>query len=364
MKLLGWMHRKLKQTSTGEPKEIGIGGSCNCLSGQPSLDDQEYYQKYYYGPRPSKSPKDNLLRKSFNGKSGEGEDYYFEEEYSEDAESDYFNGLLAIGTLGSDTTMVEPGTPTFPVTFDTVTENETTVTENDLRLINEELEKVLAADVKDDKWTDSSGRTSHVSTITLSATDGIGNVTGVCPLQGYLFGASIELPEHTVVKKENRTSLGELLQKTKVVEEIGEKEEKRGEKDGENQKSATKKLIRKILGSSADSVSADKKLTKILQMFHKKVHPEGMVTSKKSSKLNKTDSKNNIQHGGGGYASGEHMIPDEDITTPRKISISKECLQRFKSNSNPPQCAIDRSDSIGNREYWIKTDAEYLVLEL
>ncbi|KAF5204300.1 Lazy-like protein [Thalictrum thalictroides] len=353
MKLLGWMHRKLKQSSTGEVpfKELGIG--------QPSLDDQEYYQKYYYGPRPSKSQKENLLRKSsFNGRSGESEEYYLEEEYSDDVESDYFNGLLTIGTLGSDTIMMEPGTPTFPFTGETVTDN---VTENDLRLINEELEKVLAADVKDDKWTDSSGRTSHVSTITLSATDGIGNVTAaVCPLQGYLFGA----PEHTVVKKENRTSLGELLQKTKLGEEIGEKEEKRGEKEGENHKSAKKKLIRKILGSSADSVSAEKKLTKILQMFHKKVHPEGVVTTKKSSKLNKTDSRNNIQHGGGGYASGDYMLPDEDITTSHKVSVSKDFLPRFKSNSNPPHYAIDRSDSNVNREYWIKTDADYLVLEL
>ncbi|KAL5717481.1 hypothetical protein ACHQM5_010473 [Ranunculus cassubicifolius] len=359
MKLLGWMHRKLKQNTTGDTlKEFGIGNSCNCLTGQPSLDEQQYYQKYFYGPRPSKSQKENFLGKSVNGRS-EGEDYY-EEDYSDDAESGYLNGLLTIGTFGSDSGFLEPGTPTFPVTIENVTEKETSVTEDDLKLFNEELEKVLSADVKDDKWNDSSERTSHVSTITLSGTDGIGNGSGVCPLQGYLFG----MPEPTTAaKKENRTSLGELFQKTKMEEEFGD--QRKGEK--ESDKSLKKTLKKKLLGSSAaDSVLAETKLNKIMQMFHRKVHPEGFGPTKKSSKPNKNDNKDkdNIPHDEGGYTNADRILPDEDTTTYHKISVSKERIRRFKSHCSPPHYAIERSDSNGNREYWIKTDADYLVLEL
>ncbi|KAF9622287.1 hypothetical protein IFM89_031090 [Coptis chinensis] len=369
MKLLGWMHRKLKQNSSGEPfKDFGIGHSCNCLTGQPSLDEQEYYQKYFSGSRPLKSQKENLLHKSFTG-SAEGDQDYFEDE-SSDVESEYFNGLLTIGTFGSETTLlVEPETPTFPETAESVSEKETNVTENDLRLINEELEKVLAADVKEEKWTDSSGRTSHVSTITLSGTDGIANGSAVCPLQEYLFGSRVELPQlTTVAKKENRTSLGELFQKTRVGEEMGDnKEVKRGEK--EREKSVKKILKRMILGSSsaaADSIAVETKLNKLLQMFHRKVHPEDSTTPKKCSKPNKTDMKNHIPHdGGGSNYSREHTLPDEDSTTIHKISVSKDRV-RHKSHLNTPHVADTRSDSSGsgNREYWIKTDADYLVLEL
>ncbi|XP_028103897.1 protein LAZY 1-like isoform X1 [Camellia sinensis] len=47
MKLLGWMHRKFR---ANEPlKDFSIGNSCTCLSGQPSLDDQQYYPKLVLG---------------------------------------------------------------------------------------------------------------------------------------------------------------------------------------------------------------------------------------------------------------------------------------------------------------------------
>ncbi|KAF8399996.1 hypothetical protein HHK36_015869 [Tetracentron sinense] len=379
MKLLGWMHRKFKQNS-GEPiKDFAIG--------QPSIDDQQYYPKPSYGSRSTRHPqRENHLRKSFAGlEAARVEEEYFEEEPSA-ALSELFHGFLAIGTLGSDPDITFPTTPTFAASVENITEKTTEVTENDLKLINDELEKVLVAEAKEDWCNDSSGRNSHVSTITLSGkqTEGAevnGNGTGtVCPLQGYLFGSSIELPETTVAKKEHRTSLGELFQKSKIAEENAttkcEREDKRGEK--ETDKSAMH-LMKKMLkprmlhasskssttaaGATTDSTSAEKKLSKILHMFHRKVHPESSTVTKKSNKADKYEPKNNMTYNGG-YNIGDRTHPDEDITIYPRRAIMKEGIRRYKSHSNPPQFALSGSDSNGNREYWIKTDADYLVLEL
>ncbi|KAL7197076.1 hypothetical protein ACSBR1_036985 [Camellia fascicularis] len=171
--------------------------SSNCLSEKPSLDEQQYDMKANYGTKTlGKSQRYNHLRKSF---AIEEDDF---EEESSAAISQLFHGFLTIGTLGSDTN---------------ITEKETEVTEHDLKLINDELEKVLGVEGKEDGCNDSSGRNSHVSTITLSGktlegTETSGNRTTICPLQGYLLGSAIELPE---TKKEHRTSLGELFQRTK-----------------------------------------------------------------------------------------------------------------------------------------------------
>ncbi|KAB2041744.1 hypothetical protein ES319_D02G168200v1 [Gossypium barbadense] len=128
----------------------------------------------------------------------------------------------------------------------------------------------------------SAGRSSHGSTITLSGkpiegSDTNGNGTTVCPLQ----------ETTTVAKKEHRTSLGELFQRTKITEEnVGgkyDKEEKRTEKEGDKsavhimKKMLKKKMLNASRSSTAategniDSASAETKLHKILHMFHRKV---------------------------------------------------------------------------------------------
>ncbi|GMP82365.1 hypothetical protein CsSME_00036702 [Camellia sinensis var. sinensis] len=67
----------------------------------------------------------------------------------------------------------------------------------------------------------------------------------MCPLQGYLLGSAIELPE---TKKEHRTSLGELFQRTKMTEENSVAKCESGEKkaDKKTNKSAIP-LMKKIL---------------------------------------------------------------------------------------------------------------------
>jgi len=214
-----------------------------------------------------------------------------------------FHGFLAIGTLGS-----EPSTtPTFAISVENITEKEDEVTENELKLINDELEKVLGADDESSCGRNShvsNGRSSHGSIITLSGKpllegggESNGNGSAVCPLQGYLFGSAIELSETTTVavakQKEHRTSLGELFQRTKLAEEsIGgnnKDDNKRTEREAD--KSAMhlmkKKLKKRMLHTSSrtsstaqppvDSASAERKLHKVhfhilLSLLHTHTH--------------------------------------------------------------------------------------------
>ncbi|KAF5940487.1 hypothetical protein HYC85_021654 [Camellia sinensis] len=235
------MHRKFQ---ANEPlKDFSVG--------QPSLDDQQYYPQSNFGTKSlGKAQRDNHLRKSFASLEAarvEADDF---EEESSVAISKLFNGFLNIGTLGSDPVIIDPSTPTFAILVENITEKETEVTKNELKLINDELEKVLGTE--GDGCNDSSGgnshvstgrnsyvsigRSSHGSTITLSGkplkgTETGGNETTIYPLQGYLFGSAIELSETTaVVKKEHRTSLRELFQRTKIAEENYVAKSKRGEK--------------------------------------------------------------------------------------------------------------------------------------
>ncbi|XP_044488815.1 protein LAZY 1-like isoform X2 [Mangifera indica] len=388
MKLLGWMHRKFRQNSSEPLKDFALG--------QPSPDDQQCYPKPNYGtmtkPFRQLGPREHQLRSSFAGLEAarvEEEDY--EDQETSAVLSELFHGFLAIGTLGSEPGVNHPSTPTFGISVENITEKETEVTENELKLINDELEKVLGAEAnKEDGCYESSGRNSHVSngrsshgsTITLSGKplegqDNNGNGFSVCPLQGYLFGSAIELSETTTVaKKEHRTSLGELFQRTKLAEENTnsgskyEREEKRTDKEAD--KSAVqlmKKLLKKKMlhasrsstGGGVDSASAETKLHKILHMFHRKVHPESSTATKKTDKplkkVNRSMEYDRVDNGG-------QMVTDEDITIFPQRNLLKEKIRRYKSQSISPQITLGGCDSNGNREYWIKTDADYLVLEL
>ncbi|XP_018821000.1 protein LAZY 1-like [Juglans regia] len=401
MKLLDWMHRKFRQNSGDPLKDFAIG--------QTSLDDPQCHQKPNYGTKIFKQPpKDHYLRRSFTGQEEarvlEEEELEYEEESSAAISHELFHGFLAIGTLGTDQVMNELSTPKFSISIENITENETEVTENDLKLINDELEKVLGAEVKDDGCNYSSGRSSHVSagrsshgsSITLGGKqmegpETNGNGTTVCPLQGYLFGSAIELSETAaatttvVAKKEHRTSLGELFQMSKTAEENPgtkcDREDRRTEKEAvKSTMHLMKKLLKKKMlhassrsstaaaGGPLDSASAEKKVHKILQMFHRKVHPENSTAIQKPTKTKKTETKKKvIMCNGDGDSTGDHQVPpEEEIMLYPKTSLSKNSIiRRYKSQSNLQQFTVlNSSDSNGNREHWIKTDADYLVLEL
>ncbi|KAK4357655.1 hypothetical protein RND71_023265 [Anisodus tanguticus] len=419
MKLLGWMHRKFRQNSSEPLKDFSVGNPCTCLTGQPSLDDLQGYPKSnFYNKSLSKAQRDNHLRKSFAGlEAAARADHDDLEDESSAALSELFHGFLAIGTLGTDTLLDDPSTPTFSISVDNIAEKDTEVTENELKLINDELEKVLGAEAnKEDGCNLSSGRNSYVSTgrsshvstgrsshgmlkcvitssknlkllesiyliiystgstITLSgkqfeSTENNGNGTTVCPLQGYLFGSTVGLPETTPAssaKKEHRPSLGELFQKTKLAEEnYGAKSDKRTDKDSD--KSAVhlmKKILKKKMlhasshnsvasGRTFDSVSAESKPHKILQMFHRKVHPESSVAAQKPDK----SSKNERAHDRGGLS-----LARDDITIIPHHRLSKDSIKVLKGQSNMQHFTLD-GDSNENRECWIKTDADSLSLQ-
>ncbi|CAL5321463.1 unnamed protein product [Camellia sinensis] len=306
---------------------------------------KQYYPKSNFGTKSlGKAQKDNHLRKSFASLEAarvEADDF---EKESSVVISELLHGFLTIGTLGSDLVIIDPSTPTFAISVENITEKETEVTENQLKLINDELEKVIGAE--GDGYNDSSGRNSHVSTrrnsyvsterschgstITLrgkplEGTETSGNGTTICPLQGYLFGSAIELPETTSVK-ENYVAKSE-------------GGEKRTEK--ETDKSAIhlmKKMLKKRMahgssrsstistGGNVDSTSSETKLRKILHMFRRKVHPESSTAARKSHKPRKNDIKNNSTYEGGAL--------DASRATPtHPKSHSVEAIQMGTGNS-------------------------------
>lgn len=384
MKLLTWMHRKFRQGSSETLKEFSLG--------QQFFDDHHIYQKQNHGNRTLRQgQRDGHARKSFaNLETTRLE--FLEGKTSTESDSEFFEGFLAIGTLGTEKIIAEPETPTFAVSLDQLAERETEVTENELRLINDELERVLAAEAKEDSWTDSSsrnshvsnGRISHASTITLSRKSleiPESTVTGnmICPLQEYLLGSAIEFPERsTVPKKEHRTSLGELFEKHKA-EEISETKYKRREKrqDKEGEKTSTnimKKMLKKKASHSSSRSSsatarttepapAETKLSKILHKFHKKVHPEHAMSSQRTEISHKNGVKDMIPCNAD-YYKDEYTLVDESIATLSQRSLQKDHAGHNKNQLKPAELILGGSDSNGSRECWIKSDADYLVLEL
>ncbi|KAI3906089.1 hypothetical protein MKW92_029884 [Papaver armeniacum] len=395
MKLLGWMHRKFRQNS-GEPFAIinGLGHSCTCLSKQTSFDEQLQEQQQFYHPnantysskhssRHNHPQKENLLQKSFVGMDSaiieENVEYFTYDGHDSSpaavAISGFFDGLLNIGTLGLGQHQLdsEPETPTFAV--ENVNGKETELTENDLKLINKELEKVLNADAKreDDRFycNDSpSAKSDNDSTITLGgSTDQVvnGNDGGKqTPLQGYLLG----------LRKEHRPSLGELFQ----INKLGEEKKKDNCKEdyhkrhtaGENYKSIKKFLKwRSLKSSTPTAFSFSRKQIA-------KVHPESSAATQRSQKSHKNESRNNTSKApsySSNYYQGNNaarVVTNEDIMlfpplshqTQREGTITRDRILSHDNHSNSPPFEVNRSGSSGNREYWIKTDADYLVLEL
>lgn len=283
------------------------GNACNCLTGQSLLDDQYSHQNLSFGSKAFKQAQaDHHLRKSFAGfEARTGGEEAAEESLA--AASELFHGFLAIGTMGSDSGFTEPATPTFANSVENITEKDTEVTENELKLISDELEKVLVAEAKEDWCNTSSGRNSHVSngrsshgsTITLSGKPMEGQETSgrrstnVCPLQGFLFGSAIEMSETTAdAKKEHRTSLGELFQRSKTAEEHcgarGEAEQNPMEKETDRYPVSlvTNKLKKRVLhrasnimtaGIKTDSASGETTLHKVTTFPHLLMHKKTIL---------------------------------------------------------------------------------------
>ncbi|MCD9646323.1 hypothetical protein HAX54_036089 [Datura stramonium] len=306
MKLLGWMHSKLKQKGNEPANNTTIvGNSISSFSAHREV-------------------------KSNNGAE--------EEQFDE-----IFPGFLAIGTLGNyQPTNTDPPTPTFPMPFEHV---ETDITEKELKFINDELEKFLEEKVINEVAYEPSERTIALSDKHIE-TECYGNMEE-CPLQKYLFGSSVELPEIESQVKQQKGFLEEIFKRKNIVQEshVGnEGKEKKQRKRKLHAAHFMKKMLQNLQVKSKSSttaaasskgnivtgsVSSKRKLPRVLKMFHRKVHPVN------ENKLQDNESSNIIS-----FKTGN-------------LGAISEVNTKFS-----PAPIAKKEVTIINREHWIKTDSD------
>ncbi|KAJ4822159.1 hypothetical protein Tsubulata_020764 [Turnera subulata] len=379
MRLLGWMQHKPRQTNLELFKDLAIGSYCSCLSAHPPLDDDHVSHKKpsldsIYGSRLLQHPNDECEKTSLETvlkTDATGMDWNYKDETSM-VTSELFDGFLAIGTLGSEPVTSEPRTPTFPMSSEKLTERKTEVTEKELKLINDELERFLEAEAEEEGCNESLGRSSYVSTVTLNGMqvdepNSDDCKAAVYPLQEYLFGASIELPETGSQLKE-RVSLGEMFRRTKATDETDAGKDGKGDMPAKQEHKPAKQFMKKMLkkfhvssGSpqpgdeATNSASTKKKINKFLKMFHRKVHPESSMDEKDFTKSHKEKTKA-AWHQGNYNAGLMHWDENRKFLSDSK---SMKGFQRY-NNLKLPQYA----DTSTNGEYWIKTDADCKFLQI
>ncbi|CAL0322976.1 unnamed protein product [Lupinus luteus] len=355
LQLLQWVHRKLRQNDTDPFKDFPLV--------KPALDNQYSYPKTSFS---SINQLSFLSQTSYSGLDNNN-DQYKQQEETPAAISELFEGFLTIGTLDVETFTNEPATPTFLMS----SVNEKVMSENDLKLVSYELEKFLVAE-KEDSFFEPSARNNHVSTISLSEKqiDGCEDYgTSLCPLQGYLLGSSIELPETTEVRKE-RASLAELFNKTKTTTEYGTETglitDTQVKQTHKSAIQIMKKMLKKVQGSSkscnksgddAVSASTNKKLQKVLRMFHRKVYPDNSENAEDFIKSNK-DKINTVP------SEFFNEYDNGDPTDPEKCTgfHSDKNSRKWSQHCKPLQHGVSCSNSTGNNEHWIKTDADCKLL--
>lgn len=179
-----------------------------------------------------------------------------EEEFY-DEQADFFHGILTVGTLGSESRVEESATPKFANSYENLNEKQTEVTETELKLMNEKLEKFLEGEAADDVDYDSSKRSSFVSTITLSNYQIEGNDaeenknTVTCPLQECLFHSSKECLETGEEMKKEKVSLEENY---KTIGQLRKEQKEEGTPfKGKCVKDFMKKIFKKFHVSSRSS---------------------------------------------------------------------------------------------------------------
>lgn len=361
MKFLGWTQRKLMHNGM-EPNRNSTTGNLPARFSVQSLFDEQSYHKE---PTKTKTCSNIMFQKSSNRFEANKGEVKFQEESLEPFD------FLAIGTFGIELLKTDPPTPTLPTALESWANPQIEVTENDLKLINYELEKFLEAEEKE-VANDTSGRSSQTSITTLShkpsyEADSEGHMyTMTYPLQNYLFATSIEQTGMDVEVKKEKTSLEGLFKDsniahndpTKICEEAEQEPRKREVAD------FMKKVVKKFHSSSscskasskndaALSISIKKKLSKAIKMFHKKVHPEGM-TEKQSVRLQKGEKKD-VSHEDACQIRGHD---ENEMDSQGGSKKSENSIRKLSSNGTY------REASTISGEHWIKTDSDYLVLEL
>ncbi|KAL7106621.1 hypothetical protein ACP275_06G005000 [Erythranthe tilingii] len=363
MKFLGWMHRKVMQNSTELIANSKTGSPSACLSVQTMFDEHSYYVK------PTKSFSHSNIKCQKISKSNRMEANNMEELIQEESFEPF--DFLAIGTFGTELLNTDPPTPTFSIPFEESTNKQTGIIENDLKLINYELEKFLEAQEKD-IGNDTSARGNDANTITLSnkQLEGADSEDHMfmknCPLQNYLFGTPVELVETDKEVQREKTSLEELFKRNNIIHDDFKTKSDAAEQKPKKKDAAyfMKKVVKKFYSSpsssmassksdAAVSLSIKKKLSKALKKFQRKIHPEE-INDKRLVKMKKGENKD-ISHADAGQIGGDN----EDMMVDQAIGRKSEnnTLKLYSEDISKGATAI-------NGGHWIKTDSDYLVLEL
>lgn len=185
-----------------------------------------------------------------------------------------------------ETSASESVTPTFATPLENLTEQKPEVTENDLKLISYELERRFLEAETREGLCPSSARDSHVSTITLggwgmeASEDEEYCATVVCPLQEYLLGSSVEVPQMSTEAKKENTSLQELFDKTKMTENF-EKSEIDPKQKRKSATASMKKIIKKLYASSKSPTSTSGHPTDPVSILEKLGEASDSVSTKK-----------------------------------------------------------------------------------
>uniref|UniRef100_J3N8H2 Uncharacterized protein n=1 Tax=Oryza brachyantha TaxID=4533 RepID=J3N8H2_ORYBR len=349
MKLLGWMHRKLRSNNdVFKEFNTGGGGACNCITALASPDaDHEYFAGDEAFDAAHASPAVTAGDLFTLGGSGlltigtlgiaavaipgdiDDDDY--------DVDDIDFEVEGSNCTVGDDADGAVTPTFTFPVAaaeaasavatvekavaaVEAIAEkDDDTTTEDDLMVVSAELEKVLGGDV-------ASARVSFAMGVD-------------CPLQGFLFGSPVsdvesrpDQPPRESYGGGRRTSLGELFMRTRFAEEKvalvaveegedgfgdgaaagADREEGRAGKGdgGGGHKMMKKRRVKDEKGGGGGGTPATvtkSKFQKILQIFHRKVYPENTLLTRnltKKSHRKRGDSSDNNNGGGGAAGPG------------------------------------------------------------
>ncbi|XP_042382775.1 protein LAZY 1-like isoform X1 [Zingiber officinale] len=369
MKLLGWMHRKLWPNNGGDGfKDFGGGGACICIGGRTSPDgDLHRCRRREYEPFHARA----------RGLGPDAEELYEGGGGGEPAVEEIFEGFLAIGTLGigswpieeEDEASIEEAQKesaggeelvVVRAALETIAEKEAeATTKTDLMVVETELEKVLAAEAERDRGRRSSAaRSSHAGSSSSAA--------AACPLQGFLFGSSseaagaieAEAADATVAgssRKAQRTSLAELFMMSRIAEEAAGREKASAgvgnAADWEEKATSEIQLLTKRMtkrrgwkgsdgADAADGLTAETTIQKILQMFHRKVHPQNTNSTRRSCKTGKIEKK--------------HYVP---LIGGKAMKLKDERRKEIIDNLSGSDMNVDQG-------HWIKTDANYVVLEL
>uniref|UniRef100_A0A0E0MFJ7 Protein LAZY 1 n=1 Tax=Oryza punctata TaxID=4537 RepID=A0A0E0MFJ7_ORYPU len=413
MKLLGWMHRKLRSNNdVFKEFSTGGGGACNCITGLASPDpDNDYFSGDVAFHAAHASPPvtagdlftfggSGLLTIGTLGIAavsipGDDDDDYDVDDIDFDVDASDDGGFTV-----EDADVVGGGavTPTFTFPAATAAEasaavatvekavaaveaiaekDDDTTTEDDLMVVSAELEKVLGG--------------VDVASARVSFAMG-GGVD--CPLQGFLFGSPVSdvesRPEYMQTPRDSsgggrRTSLGELFMRTRFADEkvalvaVAEGEDGVGGGEGAaagggeragkggGYKSMKKRKVKDEKGGAAGGAMpatvTKSKFQKILQIFHRKVYPENTLLARNLTKKNRN--RGATDNGGGAAATGD---PDEPLASPVLRCRKDHPMRGFGCCTNGAFGASSPSgngDMNGNKSgHWIKTDADYLVLEL